>query len=253
MKRMKKRIFAGATCDQIVYWEPGGDPKKRPERVRFKDEAERAQHRKHIALRRLIGLVNNNFSPTSWYVTLTFDNAHECHDFAAAKLIRANYIRRLRYKNPDVKVIAFLGLGDSTSRIHMHAIIEGATKETITELWPYGSVTRILTLHENCKDASGRSIGRDYTGLATYLFEHWTEQQGGHYYAKTRNLQPPEEEEAVEAQRVYTPERPPIAPKGFEYIGCTANTPYGYQCFHYVRRRFSTPCRPGRQRPSYRN
>ncbi len=55
VKTMKKRIFSGAVCEQLVYNVPSGtkepgkyDPEK-PSRKRFKDEEERAKHREEIS------------------------------------------------------------------------------------------------------------------------------------------------------------------------------------------------------------
>ena len=77
----------------------------------------------------------------------------------------------------------------------------------------------------------------NYTGLANYLYDHWTEEQGGQRYKYSRKtcIQP-EEEPETECAREYSPERPPIAPKGYEFVSTEYNK-YGYMCFHYVRRR----------------
>ena len=41
-------------------------------------------------------------------------------------------------------------------------------------------------------------------------------------------------EDVAECRRDYTPSKPPIAPKGYMYIGHETNQ-YGFLCFKYVR------------------
>lgn len=238
MKKNKKRIFAGSTCDQIVYFVSDRSSKKKnaPEKFRFKDEEEREQHKRGISLRHCIQLVNANFTPSGYFATLTFDDENEQIFFDDAKRIRAAFIRKIRNKFPDVKIICFLGRGKSTERIHMHMIFEGADPETVNKLWTFGEIRKIEHLRQNQKDAeTGEEIGADYSSLATYLFNHWTKEQGGHRYYKTKNLQQPEEEAPTECILSYSPSKPPKAPKGYKFVKCTANTLYGFQSFHYVR------------------
>ena len=119
MKRVKRRLFSGAVCEQIVYNVPDrADVKKSAPRLRFKSEEEREQHRLGISRRNHARLVNENFSPTSLYSTLTFDDEHEVHTFEEAKRIRTLYVRRLKYACPDAVIFIYLGRGKSTNRIH---------------------------------------------------------------------------------------------------------------------------------------
>ena len=82
---------------------------------------------------------------------------------------------------------------------------------------------------------NGVDHGRDYTGLANYLFDHWTPERGTrHHYKGTRNLCQPEKEAATEAKREYSESKPPRAPKGYRLVEAKTNR-YGYMCFKYVR------------------
>lgn len=243
MKRMKKRIFSGVVCEQICYnvSDRAPDPKKAKPQLRFKDELERAEHRKGIARRRFIRKVNANFTPAGYFVTLTHDRFNEVHGFDEARSIRRNYARRLLYRAPEAKIIIVMGRGRSTSRIHYHMFIEGpeVTPELISSCWKFGDVTRISRLRAH-NTSDGEDFGADYTAVASYCFEHWTEEQGGHYVYCSRNLVQPEEEKAKVCQVEYSPERPPVTPKGYKYCGCTWNR-YGYMVFRYV-------VLPGRQK-----
>lgn len=45
--------------------------------------------------------------------------------------MRDNFIRRLQYAYPDVRIMAYLGRGKATQRIHMHMVSEGVPEEYI--------------------------------------------------------------------------------------------------------------------------
>ena len=240
IKTMKRRIFAGSTCEQIVYNVPAGtrnpkgyDPEK-PSRNRFKDETDRARHREEISRRTFIRNINANFAPGDLYVTLTFDNDWEVHTFEDAKRVRKNFIRTLQRAYPEGVVFAVMGRGKSTERIHFHMMVKGIPEELISEKWKYGSVKRIVKLREhNWYD--GVDHGADYTGLANYMFDHWTEDQGGHRWFQTKNARQPEKEKPTEVRLTggYSEKRPPVAPKGYKLVEVKTTT-YGYLYCKYV-------------------
>lgn len=237
MRRLKRRIFAGAICEQIVY-NVGNNTKNiktaEPRPPRFKTEEERRKHKEYISRRNHNLRFNAAFSPASIYSTLTFDNSHEVHTFDEAKRIRDTYFRRLRRHYPEAVIWIYMGRGKSTSRIHFHMVSDGIPAEEIRALWGYGSVidTKNLRAH-NYYD--GVDHGADYTALANYLYDHWTPEIGGHRWKATRNSRKPEVEDATEvAERtVYTLEKPPRPPKGYQLVDAMI-TPYGYLRFRYV-------------------
>lgn len=237
---MKRRIFAGSTCEQLVYNVPFGvrepknyDPEK-PSRKRFKDESDRARHREEISRRTFIRNVNENMEPGDLYVTLTFDNDWEVHTFEDARRIRKNYVRTLQRACPDAVIFAVMGRGKGTERIHFHMLIKNVPEKVISDKWKYGSVKRIVPLREHCY-YDGIDYGADYTGLANYMFDHWTEEQGGHRWFQTKNAKQPEKEEPTEVRITggYSENRPPVAPKGYKLVQ-VKTTPYGYLYFKYV-------------------
>lgn len=234
MRRVKRRTFSGAVCEQEVFIVPDRvkDIRNAEPRVRFKTEEEREKHRLGIARRRHARLVNENFSPHSLYSTLTFDNENEVHTFQEAKYIRDLFTRRLRYAFPDAVIFSYLGRGKHTKRIHMHMISDGVPEETIQKQWLYGSVIDIDHLREhNFYDHVDH--GQDYTGLANYLFDHWTPEQGGHRWKQTRNARQPDREPPTDIKRNYTEKKPPRPPKGYILVE-TRSTQYGYLYFKYV-------------------
>ena len=242
--RLKKRIFSGPVCEQVIYTaqtvEAGA---KGPSRPRFKNDEERATHRRLIARRHCARLVNANFTPAGYFITLTFDRESEVEDFIDARKERDNFRRRLTYRCPNAKLMIFMGRGKSTSRIHFHVIAENVTEEAVKAAWPNGTVCRMSHLREHNKDKNGKDLGRDLTAVSDYCFDHWTPEQGGHYYSRTKNLTLPEEEEPTECKREYSVEHPPVPPKGYELVEAFA-TPYGYLYFRYIK----TPIEPPRLR-----
>lgn len=234
MKRVKRRLFSGAVCEQIIYSISNrADVKKCAPRIRFKDDTEREQHRMGISRRNHARLVNENFSPTSLYSTLTIDDEHEVHTFEEAKHIRDLYFRRLKYACPKAVIFIYLGRGKSTNRIHSHMLSEGVPEEVIRKQWTYGRIVSCTHLREH-NFYNGVDHGQDYSSLANYLFNHWTPEQGGHRWKQTKNIRKPTAEPPKEIKREYSEDKPPRAPKGY-ILTETMSTPYGYLYFKYVR------------------
>lgn len=232
--RLKRRIFSGAVCEQVVFTAPDRlkDIKSAEPKPRFKSEEERARHREGISRRRHAQVINTNYGPTSLYSTLTFNNEYEVHTFPEARRLRDNLARRLRYHAPEARFHIYMGRGKGTNRIHFHMLSEGLPEELIHRQWVYGDVVRISKLRaHNFYD--GVDHGQDYTGLANYLFDHWTPEQGGHRWKQTRNMIKPEREEPTVAAREYTENRPPRAPKGYVLVETRA-TQWGCLYYKYV-------------------
>lgn len=239
-KLMKQRIFAGCTCEQQVYSVPDGirkpesyDPEKM-KKDRFESETAYDKFKLGISRRNHARLFNENFSPTSIYSTHTFDNDWEVHDFEEARIIRKRFIRALKHKYPDAVIFLYMGRGKTTNRIHFHMVSEGIPEEFIISKWKYGRIRHVSHLREHCW-YEGVDHGQDYTGLANYLFNHWTEEVGGHRWFMTKNARKPEKEEPAEVKVAggYSAKRPPKAPKGYMLVSIEA-TKYGYWSFKYV-------------------
>lgn len=235
MQRVKRRTFSGVVCEQEVFnvSERLRDIKKAEPRQRFKTPEEQEQHRIGISKRKHARLFNENFSPRSLYSTLTLDDEHEVHDFRDMKKIRDLYVQRLRYSFPEAVIFVYIGRGKSTQRMHLHMVSDGIPEEAITAKWGCGDIKRIEPLREH-NYYNGVDHGQDYTGLANYLFDHWTPEQGGHRWKQTRNARKPDRETPKEVKRIYTESKPPRAPKGYILVE-TRSTKYGYLYFKYVK------------------
>lgn len=112
-------------------------------------------------------------------------------------------------------------------------VANGIPKDFILEKWEYGQVTHIRNLREH-NYYDGQDYGQDYTGLANYLFDHWTPEIGGHRWKMTKNVRRPQVEDAEEVKREYTVDKPPKPPKGYVLMEAKANK-YGYLYFKYVK------------------
>lgn len=233
MKRVKKKIYSGTVCEQLVYSvSDRADVKKAKPRERFPDEESRAAHRDKIARLRFQRLINANHGPSSLYSTLTFDTAHELHSFEDAKRIRTIWRKTLQKEYPKALIVIVIGRGENTSRIHFHMITRGIPAEAIRRLWAYGEIVECKPLRRHNR-YKGVDHGTDYTGLANYLFDHWTPEQGGHRYMATRNHKKPDTETPVEVKRDYTEERAPVAPRGYKLVEAIS-TPFGYIYYKYI-------------------
>lgn len=237
---VKRKIFSGPIIEQLVYNVSDGtpniedyDPDKQL-RKRFQDEEERAAFLKEISRRVHFRNFMANFSPTSLFGTLTFDDEHEVHTFREAKRIRRNFCRVLQYAYPDAVFFIYMGRGKSTNRIHFHMVSEGIPEDFVSRKWKYGTIKRIEHLRKH-NYYDGVDHGQDYTGLANYLFNHWTPEVGGHRWFQTKNARKPDRRPAKEVhiRGGYSAKRPPRAPKGYQLVE-TKTTKYGYHYFKYV-------------------
>ncbi len=235
-----KNIYSGAVLEKIVYSvsERVKEIKKSSPRVRFKTEDERAAHRFGIARRRFARMVNETFSTKALYSTLTFDRENEIHSHEEAKWVRKCFYRRLKYYYPDARIVICYGRGKSTHRFHMHMISEGISENEIERIWSYGKLESCSHLREHnyYDDGKGSKIdhGCDWTALAYYIFDHYTPEQGGHYYMASRNMKAPEGDEATEIKKNYTEDKPPRRPHGYILISAKRNE-FGFLHYIYVK------------------
>lgn len=185
VKRHKRRKFSGRVCEQIVYKVAGGtDPKtSRPKKPRFQSQEEREEFNTRISAAKFVALVNANFSPSSYYSTLTLDPEHEVHTAQEMRRIRDKLYRRLVYHYPKAKIVIVYGRGKSTSRFHLHLITDGIPADELGRLWGLGSVIdcKPLRKHNYYLDENGNKVdhGQDYTALANYLHGHWKRNSAG--------------------------------------------------------------------------
>lgn len=234
-----RKTRSGAVLEQEVYNIAPNTRNLRgaePKPVNDRSDEEKETYNRKQSLKRFVRLVNTNFSHTAYYVTLTYDNEHLSTDFIAAKRDLDNYIRRLKYSFPDMVAIVVMGRGKKSGRIHFHLIISGVNPQAICQKWKRGQIKRVEPLREH-NYYGGIDHGEDYTGLATYLFNHWTAEQGGKRWKQTKTVQQPNRDKPKQTKRRYGLDKPPRTPKGYTLVEKRGNLFYssGYLYFKYVR------------------
>lgn len=241
MPRVKRVTRSGDVLEQeVFYMAPntkkirGAAPKPPPDRTPEEKEIFNLKQ----SLKRFIRLFNHNFSPAAYYVTQTFDDLHLPPDYKGARRALDNYFRRLKYDYPQMVAVAVVGRGRKSGRLHIHCVISGVDRETIKNKWSLGAVSRIEPLREH-NYYDGIDHGRDYTALATYLFNHWDKEQGGKgkRWKQTKTIQQPEKDKPTIIKRKYTTSKPPITPNGYMLVQSRESEQYagGYLYFKYVK------------------
>lgn len=240
MPRMKRVTVSGDVLEQEIFCVApntknlkGAEPKPLTERT----EEEKEEYNRKQSLKRFIRIVNTNFGPPAYYVTNTFDDEHLPQDFKGARRALDNYFRRLQYAFPDMVGVAVMGRGKRHGRIHIHCIISGVDEKTIREKWTQGAIVRAEHLRKH-NFYDGVDHGRDYTALATYLFNHWTaEQGGGKRWRQTKTIQQPDKKKPTIPKRRYSVDKPPKTPKGYILVEKRESKHYmgGYLYFKYVK------------------
>lgn len=243
MPRCKRTTISGVVLEQEFYTvaERANIKKSKPQPERFANQEERDEYNLRKSLKRFIQEVNTNFNHHAYYATLTFNPEFLPDDFKEAEKILGNYIRRIQHVYPLAKIVAVMGRGHQTGRIHFHLIIADVPKYIILAKWTLGDITRIehLRRHNYYKDENGISIdcGEDYTALATYLFNHWSKEQGTRKRWKaTKTIVSPKKSDPKAVAVNYTLDKPPKAPKGYMLVEAKQNPFYknSYLYFKYV-------------------
>lgn len=230
----RQKTTSGAVCEIEIYTVPentrnirNSEPK--PENVRTPEEKE--EYNRHKSEKHFIRLINNNFTSNGYYVTLTYDNEHLPGSYSEALRNIDNYTRRLKYSNPNARIISVTGYGSSSGRLHHHLIIENVSEADILSKWHCGTVAKAVHLKVHTEYQI-----EDFTALAVYLHKHAPEEHKGKRWKQTKSIQQPVTEKK-EVKRAYSSERPPKAPKGYVFVEAKTSEYYksSYMYFKYVR------------------
>lgn len=211
-----------------------GRSKPEPENVRTPEE--KARYNRYKSEKHFVRLINTNFRSGDYYVTLTYNDGHLPESYEEAQKNIDNYIRRLRYSNPNAKIVAVTGHGKSTGRLHHHLIISGVSESDIISKWTFGSIIKAEPLREH-NEYNGIDHGEDFTALAVYMHKHTPEEYKGKRWKQTKNILQPIAEKPKKVRRVYSPDHPPKAPQGYMLVEARKSEFYksGYVYFKYVR------------------
>ena len=235
IKKYKRKIYSGCVLDVEVYAVNEGvkdasDIQRKLSRPRTEEEKRIANERQ--SRKRFIGNVNATFCHGGLYVTLTYDDKHLPRSYKEAEAELKKYIRKIRYKFKNAKIVAVTGYGRQSGRLHHHLIIDGVWENYIIDKWNKGKMIRVERLRAH-NVYNGVDHGRDYTSLANYLFDHAVEVKGKRWI-QTKNVSQPEKEEAKEIKRNYSADKPPKTPKGYKLVNVYEGV-NGFLNFKYVK------------------
>ncbi len=188
--RCKKVTYAGAVLEVEVF--TVSDKVRNIKNAIPKPEnnltpEQKAQKNVNKSQKQFIRLVNTNFTSRAYYITLTYKDEYYPNNYEQAIKDRNNYLRRLKYHNPNVRYIAVTGYGSITGRLHHHLIVDGAGENDILQLWTCGDIARAEHLREH-NYYNGVDYGEDYTALACYLHEHTPKSYNKRRWLQSKNI-----------------------------------------------------------------
>lgn len=139
------------------------------------------------AERKLIRLLNTNFTKKDIRFDLTYDDRYYPESPEAAQRQMQNFLRRVKYyrnKNglPELKYVAVTEIGKQTARLHHHIVMSGGVDiNTLAEIWGRGYTTaKPLQFNE-----------QGIVGIAKYLIK---EPILNKRWSASRNLKKPDED-----------------------------------------------------------
>ncbi len=138
--RRRKKIFSKNMIEVTDYQSPKIYSRgKTRQKRKLPTPEEMKRNNERLAESKLRLLIDNNFSPGDYYLTLTY---REQPTWEQAKKDIRNFIRRLsdRYKSKE-KPLKYIYVVEGASRIHFHLLINKAFEiypDDMEKLWPYG-------------------------------------------------------------------------------------------------------------------
>lgn len=192
-----KRVTAGTQMDVEIYPDfqrlPAWIHRPVDREAQRKAQKDLNERKSRQACARLI---NENFGPADYWLTLTYYDHCLPTDRAAAKRDFSNWMRRVNYRRrraglPPAKYVRVIEWSDRGKRVrcHIHVVIDGALPvKQLLALWPLGARAKPARLS---KDENG------LTGLALYITKPHAKLEDDTKFEKrwaaSRNLRPPRE------------------------------------------------------------
>lgn len=239
--RVIREVSAGAVIEKEIFCVPDGcklTKKTEPKEELPKTPEEKAEANRKKSERRFIRKVNSSFTSRSFYITLTYDDFALPISYEEAEKLIANFLRRLKRWQPNLRAVTVTGYGRESNRLHHHLILDGdyIDIDKLLEMWTFGSIKRAERLrHHNYYN--GIDCGEDFTGLAVYLHAHSNAKTKGKRWKEAGKLSEPIKDKPRELKIELSGDKPPRAPKGYKYIGIYESgfNQNKYISFKYVR------------------
>lgn len=236
MPYIEKTTKAGRTvlierCYSSHVHPPGAKREKKSKKTK---EAQMKINLRNTAIELTI-LMNSNFSPGDYHVTLTYTPEQRPEDLEGAKKDRKKFLRQLRRRikkeNQEFKYILVTEIG-KRGALHHHMVMNQVPTEWIRTAWPKGRID-IRPL-----DDTGQ-----YSRLAEYFAKYKLQfkQMGGKGHAGSRstNLQRPETIRRIITNRECFRQEPRDKKgywidKGTVYAGISELTGWGFMRYILV-------------------
>lgn len=246
-KYWRKIVRAGRTVDvQFTY------------PTRFGEKLTRAKHKEgsvtpldvenynnELAIRKLTQILNENFSPDDWFVTLHYEMHNRPTDIETAKKQLTKFLtllKKLYSENRiELRYVRTTAFGDKGALHHHIVIPKGVDTRKITKLWK-----EIIKASQKARPPQYTALYSDgeYSALAAYFCR-----QGDNNTAKeknmrkwtcSRNIKKPEPEEVKTVNKIKWKE-PPTPWPGYEIVedsiraGCNPVTGVPYLFYRMVK------------------
>lgn len=188
MPYREKRIYSGDFFESEIY--PISEKENRKSRKQKLKESRREQKNLNDknAKKKLIRLINANFSNLDIVVHLTYQIKYLPRNSEEARRDVTNYLRRINHYRkkedlPPLKYIAVIEYrepeeGKRGIRIHHHIVMSGMDRDIAEKLWGKGRA--------NADRLQADEFG--YEGLARYITK---DPQGNKRWTQSKNLQQP--------------------------------------------------------------
>lgn len=142
----EKQIFHGNYLDVDIYpvYADGGKKNGRRKKAKPTSEVQQRLNEKY-ARKKVIHLLNENFSEKDYALHLSYDKNHLPENFDGAVLEEKNFIRRLKraLKRKGIELKYFTACEESSKkgRLHHHMVITGGLSiNEIAEIWRNGYI-----------------------------------------------------------------------------------------------------------------
>lgn len=169
-----EKVFTARYGDSTI---PGPKKKKTSEQVQRQNEKQR---RKKVSW-----LIENNFDPGDWHVTLTFRKEERVTDPEVVKRIKQQLLKDLRklYRKSGTELRYIIVVEKLKICVHFHVVLNDIPKlgKALIDIWPYGRV------YTSCLYESKEGFDQ----LASYMVKE-TRAPGEQAYSKSRNVVMPE-------------------------------------------------------------
>ena len=150
-------------------------------------EKQKKQNAKNTR-KKIVRLLNANFTKKDIWVTLTYDNAHLPKNMREARKVLQNYLRRLAYwmKKHGYGALKYLYVteyieDERSVRIHHHVVMNFPDRDIAESLWAGGGRTQARRLQPD--DSGLEGLGRYISKTRSVKYEKT--------WAASRNLKQP--------------------------------------------------------------